>query len=300
MEESGRVICSDISMVRFRNMIRKALRPSVDVTQYEVIEIPIRSCVHFTGFRYGIDGFHPYENSARDLRQGVPLLKVRRRFVEFLQYYQPRHLGEALGISLSRHYALWGYPWRRLSESERSLTYAWHDKPEEVSDIITHFSEAGIHSYRIDQEFFWQERALQILANNGYRPDLYSYIQTLELRRRDGSSAYIVTDGNHRVSALAALGHQSVVVQHHPSQVVDESQLENWPEVQCGRMDPDDAQATFDAYFQRNSLWRTTPQAVEIIGPADWKKLYLKERAPESQSRQTQVQSFDNQQSNNL
>lgn len=281
-------------------MIRKALRPWSAVTQDEVIEIPICSCVHFTGFRYGIDGFHPYENSARDLRQGVPLLKVRRRFVEFLQYYQPRHLGEALGISLSRHYALWGYPWRRLSERERSLTYAWHDKPEDVSDILTHFSEAGIHSYLIDQEFFWQERTLQILADNGYRPDLYCYVKTLELRRRDGSSAYILTDGNHRVSALAALGHQSVVVQNHPSHVVDESQLENWPEVQCGRMTPEDAQAIFDAYFQRNSLWRTTPQAVEIIGPADWKKLYLKKRVPKSQSRYIQVQSADNQYSNNL
>jgi hypothetical protein len=65
-------------------------------------------------------------------------------------------------------------------------------------------------------------------------------------------------------------------------------------------MSPEDAQAIFDAYFQRNSLWRTTPQAVEIIGPADWKKLYLKKRGPESQSRYIQVQSIDNLKANNL
>jgi len=71
------------------------------------IEIPIRNCVHFCGFRYGHGDYNPYESYATRLHYGENLDAIRDQFIDFLQYYRPRDMGQALGISLSRNYPLW-------------------------------------------------------------------------------------------------------------------------------------------------------------------------------------------------
>lgn len=263
-------------MKKIKKVIRSILGRKSTTNQYEKLEISLNSCVHYTGFRYGVSGFNPLENSAFDHYKGLPLLEVRRRFVEFLRYYRPCHLGDALGISLDRRCPLWAYPWRVLSDADRSPTYGWHDKPEEIDDIITHYSKNGILSYLIDREFFWQERALRSIMENSYRPEHYSYVRTLELRRNDHTSAYILLDGNHRVSALSAMGCKSLVVLRDKSMTILESNIEEWPEVRSGRMSTKDAKSIFDAYFKGNNRWRTTRKPASIIATPDWNKLYLR------------------------
>lgn len=110
---------------------------------------------------------------------------------------------------------------------------------------------------------------------NSYCPDRYSYVRTLELRRSNDSSAHILLDGNHRVSALSALGHKSLVVLRDKSMVIRESELEKWPEVKSGRMSHKDAIAIFSAYFNGNNRWITTYKPAVIIADNDWKNLYL-------------------------
>jgi hypothetical protein len=262
-------------MRKIKKIIRSIVCKKNEIRDYAKLEIPINTCVHYAGFRYGCREFNPLEKSACDQHRGVPFLEVRRRFVDFLRYYRPNHLGEALGINLDTHYPLWAYPWRFLSKEDRSPTFGWHKKPEEIEDIITHYSEYGIISYLIDQEFFWQERALSLIARNSYQPEKYSYVKTLELRRVDQSFAHILIDGNHRVSALSALGYKSVVVLRDKSMIIMESDLEKWPEVKSGRMSLEDARAIFEVYFHGNHSWRTTKKPASIIANSDWKKLYL-------------------------
>lgn len=262
-------------MKKFKIAIRSILEKIPSYKQYEELEIPLDTCVHYTGFRYGLNEYNPLENSALDLYNGLSLIEVRRRFVDFLRYYRPCHLGEALGITLERRCSLWAFPWRVLSDADRSLTFGWHEKPEEIEDIITHYSEKGILSYLIDREFFWQERALRSIMENNYRPKHYSYVRTLELRRKDHSSAHILLDGNHRVSALSAIGAKSLVVLRDKSMVIYESNLEEWPEVRNGIISHIDAQSIFDAYFKGNNCWRTSRKPASIIATPDWENLYL-------------------------
>lgn len=256
---------------------QKAPRPV-----YDELEIPLAFCVHYSGFRYGCHEFNPLENRARDLHRGDSFLETRRRFVDFLLYYRPRGMAEALGINLRKHCPLWAYPWWNVAEDRLTPGFGWFDDSEDVPDVITHFSEAGILAYRIDQEFFWQEQALWMIGKHGYRSDLYSYIEVCELRRREHPSAFIVMDGNHRISALFALGHESVRVRRDKLLVIHEDRMNEWPGVKSGRVPPDDAHAIFMAYFQGNSRWRTTDVPAQIIGHAGWKELYLPLSVPHS------------------
>ena len=258
----GKILCS------FRG-------PQTAAPVCDELEIPLASCVRHTGFRFGCQEFNPLENRAHALHRGGSLHGSRRKFVEFLRHYRPRGMAEALGIELREHCPLWAYPWWKIPADRLSPGYGWFENPEDGPDIITHFSEAGILAHRIDQEFFWQEQAVWMIGKHGYRSDRYSYIEVCELRRPGHPPAFIVLDGNHRISALSALGHESVRVLRDRALVVHEDRLADWPGVRSGRVRPDDAHAIFMAYFRGNSRWRTTEVPARIIGHPEWKKLYL-------------------------
>ena len=75
--------------------------------------IPLDGCVHYGAFRYGRGEDHPYETFVRLLGTENGSWRARRWLVEFLRYYRPEHLGEALGVELSTRQPLWSFPWGR-------------------------------------------------------------------------------------------------------------------------------------------------------------------------------------------
>jgi hypothetical protein len=210
--------------------------------------IAIRDCVHYCGFRYGRHELNPYEQYAKALAAGVPPAERREAFVDFLRHYRPRDLGEALGVSVSRHAPLWRFPWARA----RRAGPAWVREPRDVVDVMTHFCERGIPSQLVEAEFSWHERAYASMAEVGYRPGPLSLarVQVLRGPQRD---AYLVTDGNHRISALSALGVTTVDALCLRLCVVHRDHVERWPLVRAGHMSATDALAIFDAYHRGNS-----------------------------------------------
>jgi len=239
-------------------------------------EISIDQCVHYCGFRYGRLEYNPYEQYLLDLLNHVPLLIARRRFVEFLVYYRPRHMGEALGlINLSKEYPLWVYPWQRFQPREFTIHKNWCNTPNDFPDILTHFCESGILSFRIDEEFFWLERALYSISENDYQPEHYnSYIRTLQLCRSDGKCAYLLLDGNHRVGTMSVLGHKTVKIEHKSTDIVFERDCDRWYGVQEGFFSREDALRIFNAYFEGNHNYRTTRSPARILAHDDWLKIY--------------------------
>jgi len=237
------------------------------------IQIPLRNCVHYCAFRYGRQEINPYENYQIDLCAGIPVIEARRRFIQFLRSYRPHHLGEALGISTTRPYALWVYPWD--SEAPGDWNHCgWLEKPEDIPDILTHFCHTGIQSMRIDEEFVWLEKSLSSIKQNGYLPEKFGPARVLELRRRDGAVAYLLLDGNHRAGALVALGCRETLIAHR-ERIVCENEVDNWPGVRNGWMTHEDAIAVFNAYFTGNDQWTRSLEPADILGPSGWKEIYL-------------------------
>jgi hypothetical protein len=207
--------------------------------------IPIRDCVHYCGFHYGCGELNPYEQYAHAIAAGVPAAERRARFVDFLRHYRPRDLGEALGVQLARSYPLWQLPWSRRASA------AWVREPRDVVDVMTHFSEQGIPRPLVEDEFAWHERAFERMAGRGYRPGLLSHVRVRVLQDT-ARATYLVTDGNHRISALSALGVTSVEVLSLGFQIVRRDQVERWPRVHSGHMTAADALTIFDAYHHGN------------------------------------------------
>ncbi len=222
-------------------------------------EVPIRDCVHYCAFRYGRDELHPYEHYERGLAAGLPRDELRAAFVDFLRHYRPRTLGDALGLRLSRDYPLWHLPWtlgwRRT---------AWVAQPTDVVDVMTHFSERGIPSQVVEREYALHERAFERISREGYRPGLLRHARVVELQGAS-RSAYLVTDGNHRIGALSALGARTVTVSSVLGGRVVRARADRWPLVRLGRMTLADALAVFDAYHEGNRAPPRSEFPAEVV-----------------------------------
>ena len=224
----------------------------------ELKEVAIAECVHFCGFRYGRNEYHPYETYVRRLHRGEPLNEIRAEFVDFLEHYRPRHFGEALGIALSRNYPMWAYPWLRIRSFIRPfLTRGWVRKPRRIPDIITHFSEAGIPGSLLASEYTWLEGAYQAISRSGYQPEKFGYPQAMALEKSDGARAYLILDGNHRISSLAALGYGRVRVQYVPGEMAVQAQARTWLGVRTGIYSEADAIRILESYFRAHTNYRT-------------------------------------------
>ena len=227
-------------------------------------QVPISDCVHYGGFRYGRGEYNPYETYLQQLlHEGSEA--ARSRFIEFLRHYRPRHLGAALGLELKREYALWHYPWSRLS-SRTDESGAWCDDPDDCPDILTHFSDRGILVRRIEEEFVWLERAMYSIRRHGFQPDRFGdplFVQ--KLVGRDGRTAHLMLDGNHRLSALSALGETMAPVHWAPWSVVREEHLARWPLVRDGSYETEDARKVFHAIFNGNQCPRTCESPAPLL-----------------------------------
>lgn len=212
-------------------------------------EVAIADCVHFCGFRYGRNEFNPYENFIWGLATGVPVAQLRERFLDFILHYRPPHLGEALSVVTSKPTPLWWLPWKSWLKLLRAQ--GWQESAAGVVDILTYFTPRGVEWHRIEEEFFWMERALTTMREFGYQPKRFGYINVFELRG-DGVSRFLVVDGNHRLSALHALGHSRALVRQGPFCRATRKHARLWPLVLSGHVPLQDALAIFDTYITGN------------------------------------------------
>lgn len=225
------------------------------------VTVPISRCVHYGAFRYGHGEPHPYETYTRLLVRDGNRAAAREWFVEFLRYYRPKTFGESIGADLAGTHGLWHFPWIR----RRPAGNGWFEDPLGFPDIVTQFSAEGILWFRIEQEFFWLERAVYSIRRHGYKPGGVNGVIGWRYVRTDGTEAFLLLDGNHRVSALAALGIETVELVYLPRDTVYEKDVQRWPQVKNGYFLQDDAARVFQAYFLGNPRWKTTDTAAPLL-----------------------------------
>jgi hypothetical protein len=236
----------------------------------KIVEIPIKECVHYCGFKYGGVSYNPYETYIIGLANNENIITLRRQFIQFLMYYRPHNCAEALNIKLSRNIAMWTYPWDKISkESFFDTNRYWFNDLSSIEDLLTHFSEKGILSYRIDEEFSWLERAFFLIRNQGFSSNLY--VTALQMKKKDGN-AYLLLDGNHRTSALTALGYDSVPAKIN--KIIYEKDIDDWFAIREGILPKEDAFSIFKAYFKTNTNYLVGKSSAKIIAPNGWMDLY--------------------------
>jgi len=228
----------------------------------KIISIPINQCRHYCGFRYGSQSLNPYEQYIIGLHQGKSVEELRENFEDFLRYYRPQNFGDVLGVELSRHIPLWLYPW--VDSEDFPDNNGWLDTIDEIPDVMTHFCSQGIKKYQIKREYFWLERAYDVISNYGYKPLDYSYIEVTELQKKN-QSVFIVTDGNHRLSTLSALGFKDVKVKLNTFGKVKERNFYKWKQISIQRYTKTEALAIFHAYFDGVSEFKKSKSPAQII-----------------------------------
>lgn len=235
------------------------------------IVVFINECVHYCGFRYGHDEYNPYETYINRLHYGVNNDLINYEFVEFLRYYRPYTLGEALGITLSKPYPLWTFPWNKFNITDFNLLKGWYNDLEGPPDILTHYCTKGIPYSRINQEIVWLERAYKSIKAFGYSPKKFrNFITVKRLRNLNGKNSYLVLDGNHRLSALSALGHKHIICKCSQSDDVYEGDINNWFGIKNSLFSIEDAKCIFHAYFNGNNNYRTTDTPAKLIYDFDY------------------------------
>jgi hypothetical protein len=228
---------------------------------YRVRTVSVRDCVHYCGFRYGRDEFNPYEQYVRGLLSGAPRAALREDLRDFLVHFRPKNLGEALSVPLEHAPPLWQLPWRRLG----ALTpRGWRATAAEIPDVLTHFSDQGVPEQRILEEYGLLEGAWDAIRRDGYQPRQHSFIRVFELQG-EIRSAYLVADGNHRLSCLGAMGQTEVDVILAPARTARRRRSASWPAVRGGQIGEADALRIFDAYFRGNPLPHRAPVPATVI-----------------------------------
>lgn len=244
-------------------MFFQKIKSYFQASQKHYSDIPLDECVHYCAFRYTSKFCPPYERYIRKLHQGQKEFAANC-FIEFLRYYRPTSMQEALGIkNPMRQTALWRYPWD-YNVNVNNLSVGWSSDPNDVPDIMTHFSKEGILKFRILEEFCWLESSYYNMKKYSFQDNRSKdSCRVLCLENIDGSHRFIVQNGNHRIAALSCLGKKSIKAEI--TRVVKVKDLKKWSGVTTNAFSFSEAQMIFNAYFQDKFHDRTTSEPAKII-----------------------------------
>lgn len=222
-------------------------------------EIDLRKCFHYLGCHYSARfGVNPYLDYVLDIAEGRDV--ARRNFLKTILSHRPRTLNEAYDLKLDVDYPLWHYPWQN---DELKSGYGWLNDPDNCPDILTFYSEGGVLSHRVEQEFYWLERAFKTISIEGYRPDQFGYIKVIEFRCNELSSTYLVADGNHRIASMVAAG--ILVAKVEVIKIIDIDDIFIWPGVASGVYTKNDSQKIYSYMLNPNKKIKCTAATIGKI-----------------------------------
>lgn len=91
-----------------------------------------------------------------------------------------------------------------------------------------------------------------MIQEKGYNPWKYDFVTGTILVKSNGQKKFVVTQGNHRVAALAALGKEKILIRvdkRISQEYVYERDVNNWRCVQEQRLTPEEALHVFNYFF---------------------------------------------------
>ncbi len=224
-------------------------------------DIPVKECVHFRGFRYGGFGNNIYEDYILGLANNIKITQLRSVFTKRVLAYRGNDFSSALNIKLSRKYTPWIYPWTlRALRKSPFQNYS----PAENPDIICHYSPEGILTSHINREFFWLERAYKAISSGGYKPESYGYINLACLSNKT-EKRYLALDGNHRLSAVHALGISKIKANVIYPFLWNKRMSKIWPGVISNNFSHEDAITIFERYFVDSNLTLPESEVLNLI-----------------------------------
>jgi hypothetical protein len=207
---------------------------------------PAEACTIFA-CSYGDAGWHHLRRTLAEYDRDPGIALTDTTLFRFLKGFTPSSICELLDpqLSASARLPLFTYPWGTFGRDEtRSTKDPWTSRfcgPSTMTFIADEFSRF-IALY---------ERIKRL----GYRPwsFAHTFIGGTLLISADGRRRFVVLQGNHRMAALAHLGHRRIAVRDISGYLpeVREADLPLWPLVRLGHCTPVAARAVFGLYFEQ-------------------------------------------------
>lgn len=197
------------------------------------IRVPLELCRGFVHPGFGADAGNPLRDTAALYAETGDRMQARAFLNGFYESFQPRTLAEALfrenGPDLAPLTELPPFaqfqPWRLTTRIS----------PKHLAMGSQNFGPVA--PKKLDLEVRKLTSYVDSIRKRGYRPDLYARrpIQGYFLIH-GGKYRFVVTNGMHRTSVLAALGEQTIEATFDPRRprLVDSSQISLWPQVKSG------------------------------------------------------------------
>lgn len=228
-----------------------------------VFTVPVDRCLYPYGYSFGPKGWHPFVATLRAYARDRSLTYERSPLQAFYERFQPASVLELLYppevVSRRRGSPLGSFP---LSEFEAFLP--WHGKPaprRSETELPAHYGHQGygpVSPEKGELEFERLRATFESIERRGYRPreiaggDITGYFLTDADRFR-----FIIRAGQHRMAALAALGHERVQVAFTADhcRLVDVRTVSLWPLVRNGPYDRELAELLVDMFLNDAPPW---------------------------------------------
>ena len=217
-----------------------------------VFEVELDKCVDLYGagyvgdFQHFIEVLKEYQEN-RELEYEDSVLKA------YYDRFQPKNMEEALFIQKGRAPRLghgWiGYPW----DWDKSLKVVYTQSPQETRPGGNHHFGPNTDQFG-ETEFKRLVPLYVILKEQGYHPELFAdgYISGYLLVKGD-DYRFVVTEGQHRMACLAALGYEKIRCRfsNQPQfpHVVLWEDVKKWPQVANGAYSVNLALKVFERFF---------------------------------------------------
>lgn len=218
-----------------------------------VIELELEKCKDLFGAGY-IGDYHPFVEVLKQYEENPNLQYKDSVLKEYYDNFQPKNLEEGLfgqrGKAPKLRKGWIGYPW----DWEKEQRVIFMDKLKDTRPGGIHFF--GPNTIEFGQgEFDRLIKLYTMFKRQGYHPELFSdgYISGYCLIK-ENDYRFIVTEGQHRIAVLAALGYKNIRCRltHRPEypQIVDIKDAKKWPQVENRAYSRNYATKIFNRFFE--------------------------------------------------
>ncbi|EAR11140.1 hypothetical protein [Reinekea blandensis] len=204
---------------------------------------------HHSALGFASKDWHPFVESARQLKDAFNTEYVDSILYRFYQTFQPKSASAAIAgfedtpnefQNLSPH-LLFLSPWVSQNAAEVELDTRWWNEKDNVEHGAPHLNvdvdgwaySGPVSNAKGELEFKRLKLLLKSLQENGYNLK-YGGIGTTILKRGSEYRFLVGGGGYHRASALKALNYESFPATFHRNSIVDIDDASDWPNVKNG------------------------------------------------------------------
>ena len=258
---------------RPRRLAENLVALGCDMIERRLVVVPISRCVNHYAFPYTVcNGWNYFVDLAREINALPRVAAEETRCFRFFQRVSASHYTDALSfhdpalMSTLPKIPYGSYPWGTLESEVIPNPRHFHDRRTQLSSHVCIWYDKGSRTRTALFAEYEKFRRMLDSLKHGYRPALSRGIcPTVRLLVSiSGDVRFLAEDGDHRLSVLAALGHENVCVRVAGSPVC-ESEVEEWAYVRGKLLSGADAARVFRLYFELTGTERAIAAGISPL-----------------------------------